>query len=76
MWANNGDILSRQYAGTNALKVGLMCRLKIAYIIVLINMKNWFQGGFYTNGRTTLSWNDERWNELRKQVFNYEQFFI
>jgi hypothetical protein len=21
MWANNGDVLSRQYAGTNALKV-------------------------------------------------------
>ncbi len=24
MWANNGDVLSRQYAGTNALKV-LFC---------------------------------------------------
>lgn len=23
MWANNGDIISRQYAGTNALKVGI-----------------------------------------------------
>ena len=23
MWANNGDVLSRQYAGTNALKVNI-----------------------------------------------------
>lgn len=27
LWANNGDIISRQYAGTNALKVGIYYKI-------------------------------------------------
>lgn len=33
LWANNGDIISKQYAGTNALKVCLFAHL---YFIDLI----------------------------------------
>lgn len=31
LWANNGDIISRQYAGTNALKVRLCSCLRFSY---------------------------------------------
>jgi hypothetical protein len=35
MWANNGDVLSRQYAGTNALKVLFCETTKLISIVYL-----------------------------------------
>ena len=35
MWANNGDIISRQYAGTNALKVHSLNKSFVKMILIL-----------------------------------------
>lgn len=35
LWANNGDIISKQYAGTNALKVNIKtCNFFFSYIVL------------------------------------------
>lgn len=50
MWANNGDVISRQYAGTNALKVNYSFTLA-KIVVKLRKLKPFFMslGRFYKN---------------------------
>lgn len=36
LWANNGDIISKQYAGTNALKVRSFLNVRSMFLFLLI----------------------------------------
>lgn len=73
LWANNGDIISKQYAGTNALKV-CICLCKVCLKKKIICSK-WFLhdlllfiGRLYAYWGEKIYWADERWHEFRKQV--------
>ena len=66
LWANNGDIISKQYAGTNALKVcEIFCNL-ISFTSVIENyfICSKFLGRLYKNWREKVYRINERWNEL------------
>lgn len=67
LWANNGDIISKQYAGTNALKV--IARTYHGYFILIIIMM--IAGRLYQNWGKKVFGDYERWNEFCKQVTVY-----
>uniref|UniRef100_H3BZ12 Inositol polyphosphate-5-phosphatase F n=1 Tax=Tetraodon nigroviridis TaxID=99883 RepID=H3BZ12_TETNG len=74
MWANNGDTISKQYAGTAALKVThtqssthiyscLICGWKIEFHLKIISF-------ILKNGGAETGWRDEGWRELGKPLLS------
>ena len=85
MWANNGDTLSRQYAGTAALKVRSFCSAILLWycvfigvysFVIIYNVLTWWEylycaGWLHEDRRDKIFWNDERWCQLSKQVVSF-----
>lgn len=54
LWANNGDVISRQYAGTNALKASYLFMLKYLFQLIIVQSYQ-IQGDYTRTGERKIS---------------------